>query len=450
MIALSLDVRIDGFADPIGTLMRNENAGVSFIYKDAFLSDENATPVSLSMPLRIEAYGDVIARAFFDNLLQERSELLESIRVREGIERDDIVGLLVHLGKDCAGAVSVLPQGSPPTKVPGHFSNDYEIISFERVAEIVNSLHVNNVFPKEMQDPSPLAGVQNKFAVTVLPDGNFAFPKPGNGAPTTHIIKVPKHNHPNDAKQEAAALILSKAVGIETIDAEIRDFKGVEVLMVKRFDRALNAEGNVVRLHQEDFAQAMGLPRQLKYERDGIVGRSFNAKAVRRVLEYTVDPALSITTFIKTTFFDLLIGNVDAHAKNHALLYNYAGKPTLSPRYDLLPTRLDDQFTDELPYRIGNAGKLNELRLEDIHKFLVDLGLDSLRGRQRVIQSTINDQAQKLSEFFIPLQTQRLKLFADLIESNTRTLCNLVKVDIPHQAQNRDAFISYGGGWLLS
>lgn len=195
MTPINLDVRLDGFDKPIGRLSRNETGALAYQYHDAFLQQANAFPLSLSLPLQAAPYNDVLVRSFFDNLLQERNDPLQALMAREGIARDDIAGLLLHLGKDCAGAISVLPEAAPPTKVPGNFAHDYEPLSMENISAIVKSLHNENIFPAGTQDPSPLAGVQNKFALTILPDGRYAFPKIGTGAPTTHIIKVPKRNH---------------------------------------------------------------------------------------------------------------------------------------------------------------------------------------------------------------------------------------------------------------
>src|SRR5690606_14069844 len=132
-----------------------------------------------------------------------------------------------------------------------------------------------------------------------------------------------------------------------------------------RFDRALDTDGRVVRIHQEDFAQALGLPSALKYERRGAPGRRFDVDAIRRVLDATDDPAAERELFIRATLFDLLLGNVDGHAKNFALLHGRGGSIRTAPRYDILPTRLDDTLTDELAYSIGEATTLDEIRRED-------------------------------------------------------------------------------------
>lgn len=446
MTQLTLDVRLDGFSEPVGSLSRNENDGLSFQYRSDYLG----IPLSLSMPIGEEPFDDVISRAFFDNLLQERNEPLAAVMTREGIARDDIAGLLLHLGKDCAGAVSVLPKGAPPLKVPGDFSKDYVVLSNKSISAIVKNLHTANTFPDGTQDPSPLAGVQNKFAIAILPNGDFAFPKVNSGAPTTHIIKVPRRNHSNDARLENEALLLSKNTDIKTVHAEVRVFEDVETLLIKRFDRALNANRQVIRLHQEDFAQALGLPRELKYERDGKAGRRFDAQAIASVLNETGEPAIPRSQFIAATFFDLLTGNADAHAKNHALLYEGYLRPNLSPRYDILPTRLDPDLTDELPYQIGNAKTFATLSQNDIDRFLMTIGIVTTAGRKRLTQNVTHKLTYDLAASLNELQRRGQKLFADLIASNIRILCEIVGVDIPPQAQNRDAFISHNGGWGLS
>ncbi|NRC56231.1 HipA N-terminal domain-containing protein [Neoaquamicrobium sediminum] len=113
MEPLALDVRLDGYNDPVGVLVRDDRGAVAFAYMEDYVSNSDATPLSLSLPLSPEPYEDVIARPFFDNLLQERDSALTDIMAREGLSRDDVAGLLFHIGKDCAGALSVLPMGAP-------------------------------------------------------------------------------------------------------------------------------------------------------------------------------------------------------------------------------------------------------------------------------------------------------------------------------------------------
>jgi serine/threonine-protein kinase HipA len=125
MPLLTLDVRLDGYADPIGILVRDAANAVAFSYTRTHLARADACALSLSLPLREEPFDDRSARAFFDNLLQERDAPLRAVMARENLARDDIAGLLLHLGKDCPGALSVLAHGAPPAKVPGDLTTDY-------------------------------------------------------------------------------------------------------------------------------------------------------------------------------------------------------------------------------------------------------------------------------------------------------------------------------------
>ena len=291
------------FAEPAGTLVRTEQGALVFAYAPAHVARADALPLSLSLALTDEPYGDIVTRAFFDNLLQEHDGApLNDVMAREGLARDDIAGLLLHLGKDCPGALSVLPAGAPAVKVPGDFATDYRAFSDEKMTAIAAALQERRPLPAGTTDPSPLAGVQSKLALTQLPDGRLAEPIPGTGAPTTHILKVPDREHPRDAAHETATLDLSRALGLETSEAAVIEIGEIEVLLVRRFDRALDGEGRVVRLHQEDFAQALGLPSLLKYERRGTADRRFDVAGIRKVLDVTANPIDERDRFIRATF----------------------------------------------------------------------------------------------------------------------------------------------------
>lgn len=449
MSIIVLDVRLDGFPYPIGNLYKDENGALAFAYASDFLDDPAAFSLSLALPLREAAYDDVRSRPFFDNLLQERDGALRQLMDREGLARDNVAGLLFHLGKDCAGAISVLPFGSPPVKVPGEYEKDYSRIERDRLNEIVGSLHRRQRLPEGTSDPSPLAGVQSKIAVTVLPDGSYAEPRPGSGAPTTHILKIPDQAHLQDPKLESETLSLSRALGFDTTDATVANFGGIDVLVITRFDRRLTHEGKIVRVHQEDFAQALGLPPTLKYERNGTEGRRFDVGGISRILDTTIEPAHEKEQFIAATLFDLMTGNVDAHAKNFALLYEPGGRIRMAPRYDLMPTRLDPNLTDALPYSIGTATTLDEVTSEDFALFLKTLGIASTAAQRRVRNRLTSNIANHLAAELSQLDRKGMKRFADLIADNIASILTEFDLPLPNGVKERDAYIPRGGGWLL-
>jgi serine/threonine-protein kinase HipA len=446
---LVLDVRLDGFDDPIGYLARDERGALAFAYAPDYLNKGEALALSVSLPLAADPYLDPEARPFFDNLLQERDGVLNQVLAREQLSRDDVAGILFHIGRDCAGAVSVLPERAPPSKIPGDLVRDYAPISEARMAEIVRALHERAALPDEASDPSPLSGVQSKIALTLLPNGDFAEPKRGSGAPTTHIIKAPDRHHPRDASFEAAAMDISARFGFPTAEARVLRVGEIEVLLITRFDRVKAQDGRIVRLHQEDFAQALSLPPQLKYERNGNERLKFDATAARKVLDHTLDPESERERFAGIALFDMAIGNVDGHAKNHALIHHPGGGTIMSPRYDVMPTRLDPKLTDDFAFRIGAAKSLDVLTSQDLLQFFTTLGLKADRQRC-LLEELLPSMAQAFAALFGELDRKRLKIFADLIAHNLEILCANLGLEPPPAIKTRDAFIQSGGGWRTS
>jgi serine/threonine-protein kinase HipA len=377
MAAVRLDVWLEKFPRPVGCLETDSDGSLCFAYDKAYLGDTAAFPVSLSLPLHDEAYGDAVARAFFGNLLPENDQL-DQLLAREGLERRDIAGILHHLGADLSGALSCLPAGSPPVKVPGDIDADYLALSAEQLEELVKRLGTHRPLPDEVRDPSPVAGIQRKIALTEIGRG-FAIPRAGSGAPTTHILKVPAADFRREAFYEARSARLGRDAGLDVAPSRSQWIAGFEVLIATRFDRRIDS-GRIYRVHQEDFAQALALPARLKYERDGSAARSFNAAAIARLLSATDVPAEAALTFLRASFFNLAIGNTDNHAKNHALLYEGGAAPRIAPLYDLVPIRLSDQHHHLFSFRIGAADRLETLTAEDLLAFLATFGLTGGRA----------------------------------------------------------------------
>lgn len=396
-----LDVYLEAASGPTGKLSAGTDGTMSFAYS----TNDLPHPVSLSMPIREDPYGDVVTRGYFSNLLFE-NEMRDQVMQRHGIAERDIVGLLYHLGADCPGAISCVPEGSTPAKRPGRLDVDYGALDGSPVlpealssvtdplpvgaslAEIMTSLRDHRRLPPESEDPSPLAGVQGKIALTRLPDGRLGLPVPGSGAPTTHILKVPRAAAMTSVRREhLATRLMAKAQDHPVAETCVLGEGDLQGLLVARFDRRL--EGTVVhRVHQEDFCQALGFGHWLKYERNGEEGRAFTADAIGHLLDSTRVPAKARQAFFEITLVNLLLGNSDNHAKNHALLYT-ASKPELAPAYDIDPVLLDD-VTHEMSFRIGDARVADDITRDDLDGFLKALGAHSFgRPQERRVASII-------------------------------------------------------------
>lgn len=373
---IQLQVRLEAADTPVGYLVSDSERTLSFAYADSYRALPGAHPISFSLPFRDEPFADADSRAFFQNLLPENDQL-DAVIAREGLDRDDLGGILAHVGADLPGALSCLPLDAPPVKIPGHLDEDYDLLGEEDMVEIVARLGRNQPLPGELRDPSPVAGFQRKIALVERPDGRFAIPKAGSGVPTTHILKVPDAALPREAFYEAIAAGLANVAGLDAAPSQSRWFGQYEALLATRFDRSVGAGGAVRRIHQEDFAQALGLPPRLKYQRDGRPGREFSAEAVHRLLQQTVRPAEAVDAFLRATFFNLAVGNTDNHAKNHALLYDDGAAPRLAPLYDIVPIRLSENHHHRFSFAIGDALQAEDLRRGDIDRLLGQFGLSA-------------------------------------------------------------------------
>lgn len=421
----TLDVWLEAFDRPVGKLATSDAGDLAFTYAADYLVREGAHPISLSLPLAERAYDERVSRAFFQNLLPENNQL-DQVVVRERLERSDIAGILYHLGADLSGALSCLPAGADRIKIPGVLDRDYDAIDNEQLADIVQRLGNNQPLPGELRDPSPVSGYQRKVALTLLPDNRYAIPKPGSGAPTTHILKVPETTFPREAFYEAVCAGLADHAGLDTAPSRSFWIDQYEVILATRYDRVVK-DGMIYRRHQEDFAQALGLPPRLKYEREGREGYRYDTAAIATVLNRTASPAQSRDAFLRATIFNLAIGNTDNHAKNHALLYDAGADPRLAPLYDLVPITLSDAHNHILSFAIGKADHPDTVRPDDLAALLAQFELVGPAARRFI--------EQRLIPVIAPLAQSRdvesdwAKRFdAELTKRSARLLDQLVAV----------------------
>lgn len=427
---LVLDVHMEGVAAPVGRLARDDDGAVQFSH----LTNGLPHPLSLSLPLREQPYGDAATRGFFGNLLFENA-LRDQIMERHGLDFNDIVGLLSHLGRDCPGSISCVPKGEGPAKQPGDLATDYDALDDETLALIMTSLRDRRRLPEAARDPSPLAGVQGKIALARLPDGRFALPKTDRNVPTTHILKVPRLRDMGDVAVEHLTTTLMGQIQPHLVSqTEVLGAGDLQGLLITRFDRI--SHGNTVnRLHQEDFAQALGLGPTLKYQRNGTAERCFSAKAVGTILSQTQNPGLARTGFLDITLGNLLLGNTDNHAKNHALLYR-GQRPELAPAYDIFPTLIDQQVTHQMSFDIGTAMMTDEVTPADLEAFILALGFPRFApALKRHIHSVITAAVTLIDT----LQGPGRKLIGDAIAEQGRNLASAAGLEIA--TPERDALI---------
>lgn len=346
---MNLEVRLLG--ERVGTLS-NDGGSVEFRYDESYAQSEKLA-LSISLPLTEHRYGRRESLAYFGNLLPDGDYRQLMARIF-GVSASNAFALLAEIGRDCAGAVVILPEEianqsdhSPPPIELGP----------DELAERLRDLRDRVADGSRPVERMSLAGAQAKLAV-IHDQSKTALPQSWQD-PTTHIIKPQSPHFKNVVENERFCLRLAELVGIPTAESTI-DFTndGESYLRVRRYDRdPISAD----RLHQEDFCQARGIPAETRYQDEG--GPSI-ADLFATIDQHSAVPARDKLNLWRAIGFNFLIGNCDAHGKNFSLLYEPRA-PTLAPLYDLVSTSAYPPLTTTLAMRIGNARELDEVTLAD-------------------------------------------------------------------------------------
>lgn len=333
-----LSIRIYG--EQVGILEQTASGKKIFTYDNAAV-----TPISLSMPIREEPYGEQQCEAFFAGFLPESYQTRQIIGKRYGISANNSFALLKAIGHDCAGAISchemdesIIAQRSVP--LTGKMIDDNELYTH------IKDLPQKPLFMDVDGLRLSLAGVQDKAAVCLI-DKQIAFPE--NDCPTTHILKPASSRFAEIAENEYFILKLAKRIGLPVAEVELRKIKDITFLLVERFDRRIK-NNTIERIHQEDFCQALSIPSNKKYQNEGGPG----LKNCFDLLNNTTLPAVDRNILAFAIIFNYLIGNMDAHGKNFSLLHNTIENIRLAPFYDMVCTRVYRDLSDKMAMKIGS------------------------------------------------------------------------------------------------
>ncbi|MFO1054057.1 MAG: type II toxin-antitoxin system HipA family toxin [Planctomycetota bacterium] len=349
--------------DHVGVLAQSDDGAKSFAYLPDWLARADARAISLSLPLQESAFDDRITRAFFGGLLPE-GEVRERLARSLGRSARNEFALLEIIGRECAGALSIVPRGEAPLQ-NGRTAN--VALDIDELAKILGDLprrplHIGG------ETRLSLAGAQDKLALVVRDD---AFELPSGGTPSTHILKTPIAGFEDSVLDELFCLRLAERLALPVAPAKLLRIAGMDVLCVERFDRRRDVDGSLRRVHQEDICQALGIPADLKYQGEGGPGFPRLFQVLR---EHAQRPAADVLALLRAAVFVYVIGNGDAHAKNFALLHHAHGC-ALAPLYDQLCTTVYPSLSTSLAMRIGSARRFDEVDAAAFARFAKDCGI---------------------------------------------------------------------------
>ncbi len=221
--------------------------------------------ISVSMPVATAPYTDKVVRPYFNGLLPEGESRL-MIAYDFGIDVTDDMKLLSALGRDCAGALVVLPDHETPDDIKS--AEAMEQLDDDEIERRIKALpaHPLGVTGKIR---ASLPGVQAKLLLASV-DGRWCSPDATH--PSTHILKPGIPDLPHSVVNEAFCLNVAALAGLRVAATTVARFESTSVLLSQRYDRYHEADGTISRLHQEDACQALSIitrtPKQ-KYQAFG-------------------------------------------------------------------------------------------------------------------------------------------------------------------------------------
>lgn len=337
---------------PLFIWMNGEKVGVwdhkrsTFQYDVSWITNPYCRALSLSLPIvpgNVPFKGDAVHN-YFDNLLPDADGIRRRLAIKFQAAGADAANLLAAVGRDCVGAIQILPvdhSPDPQANIEGIPLDD------EQVAEILrNTTSAGGPNIGGAQDPNDglrlsIAGAQEKNALLLF-DNQWYIPV--GTTPTTHILKLPlglvgnmKADMSTSVENEWLCSRIMRGFGIPVANCLPMTFgagKGaMKALVVERFDRVhVEDAGTIIRLPQEDMCQALGYNSLAKYEADG----GPNALDIMNLLRSGRSPGQDSYHFFKTLVIFWLLAATDGHAKNFSIQLHKGGEYSLAPLYDVL------------------------------------------------------------------------------------------------------------------
>lgn len=351
----------------VGHLLKETSGAISFRYDGSWLSWSNTFPISMSLPLREDAFRGERVLAVCENLLPDSEILRRRVAEKVGAQGTDAYSLLFQIGRDCVGALQFVPEDDETNYDTSRIHG--EVISEQEIEKLLNNLARAPLgMDMDREFRISVAGAQEKTALLYY-KGKWW--KPHGTTPTTHILKTQIGtlqngvDLSNSVENEYYCLKLMAAFGLPVNAAEMAVFGKTVALVIERFDRKWTDARRLLRIPQEDFCQALSCPPSLKYQSQGGPGIVQGLD----LLKASDTPAEDQKAFLKAQVLFWLIGATDGHAKNFSIFLGRGGRFKLTPVYDVLTAQpsLDTRQIERKQMKLAmSVGDSRHYRIDEI------------------------------------------------------------------------------------
>ena len=360
----------------IGEIHRASSGALRLVYNEDYADDPDATLLSVSMAPPVRDHTDASVTPWLWGLLPDNADVLTRWGQKFGVSVASPFPLLgTQIGHDCAGAV----QFCRSAELDDLLRRPSEItwLTEAQVAARLRELRADSTawLGRGFTGQFSLGGAQAKTALYL--DGD-RWGLPSGSVPTTHILKPAIGGIEWQDLNEHLCLAAARCLGLRAGLTRVEQFEDQTAIVVERYDRHV-ADGQLVRIHQEDMCQATRTPPAAKYQADGGPSPLQVANLLRAVMPAPVAED-AVWRFVDALVFNWVIGGTDAHARNYSLLL--AGTQVrLAPLYDIasaLP--YDDSKGNDLKLAMKIGGEYALLRVDrrrTWEKAAADLGVDA-------------------------------------------------------------------------
>ena len=375
MTKLEICIEKNGNMIPVGSIRGEDESDACFQYNEEYRRSPDAAALSISLPLQKDPFSPARTARFFEGLLPE-GFTRRSVAQWMHVDESSYLSILHGLGRECLGAIRVAEADETQ-------ESSYEQISSDHIRKLAAEGATKST-DLVVKSHLSLTGASGKVGLYYDAE-NDRWYLPHGTAASTHIVKQSHVRLDGIVTNEQLSLLTAAQCGISIPHSFIINTgKGAEnevLFATMRYDRLIPKNGSrlisglprPLRLHQEDFAQAMGIPASDKYEQETDTHMRGMFDILRKHSANPIEDQLKLWDLI---VFNFLIGNTDAHIKNFSLLYGPDLKSIrLAPAYDLVSTVVYEQSTRDMAFSIGGICSIDEINAETFRKAAKAVGL---------------------------------------------------------------------------
>ena len=399
---LQVYIEILGEQRLVGHIAGSDYRDARFQYENEYMDASYGHPISISLPFQMEEFSIQQTKNFFEGLLPEGFSR-RAVANWAKVDENDYLSILAELGRECLGAIMVV-DGENST------SQHYEKLGIKQVKELAaeGATRSTQIL---METHLSLAGASGKVGLYYDKDHDDWYLPKGN-APSTHIVKQSHVRLNQIVLNEQLCMLTAKLLGIDVPDSFIINLgkgKDEDVLFAtQRYDRKLSDRKIIdglripLRLHQEDFSQALGIASSQKYEKEpsGYMGKMFDLVALN-----SSNPLEDQKKLLERIVFNCLIGNTDCHIKNYSIMYSEdLGEIRLAPAYDIVSTRVY-KMMNEMSFFIGG-----ELNINKINRKSFEVAAQDMKIGKKMVMNVYDSVSNRFEK--------ALKESADMLAGN--------------------------------